>query len=289
MMEVGRQHITEKKVAKVTLRNGETQEVTWYQFKIPLKGDSSDVKTVGSIRNFKSIRFMRLYMTGFEKETHLRFATMDLVRGEWRQYTKDLYPIGATVNTGASLNVQTVNIEENSTRTPINYVLPPGVSRQTDPGQAQLIEQNEQAMVMRVINLSPHDARAVYKNTGYDMRQYKNFQMFVHAEQMEALDPDLRDGDLSCFVRLGSDLKNNYYEYEIPLHLTAPGQYNNSNERDRMVVWPEDNMFDFPFSVLTNAKTARNKAKRAGNEECRTPFLMSSMTKTPASRRTRSP
>ena len=266
MMEVGRQHITEKKVAKVTLRNGETQEVTWYQFKIPLKGDSSDVKTVGSIRNFKSIRFMRLYMTGFEKETHLRFATMDLVRGEWRQYTKDLYPIGATVNTGASLNVQTVNIEENSTRTPINYVLPPGVSRQTDPGQAQLIEQNEQAMVMRVINLSPHDARAVYKNTGYDMRQYKNFQMFVHAEQMEALDPDLRDGDLSCFVRLGSDLKNNYYEYEIPLHLTAPGQYNNSNERDRMVVWPEDNMFDFPFSVLTNAKTARNKAKRAGNE-----------------------
>ena len=266
MMEVGRQHITEKKVAKVTLRNGETQEVTWYQFKIPLKGDSADVKTVGSIRNFKSIRFMRMYLTGFERETHLRFATLDLVRGEWRQYTKDLYPVGANVNTGASMNVQTVNIEENSTRTPINYVLPPGVSRQTDPGQAQLIEQNEQAMVMRVMNLSPRDARAVYKNTGYDMRQYKNFQLFVHAEQMESMDPMLQDGDLSCFVRLGSDLKNNYYEYEIPLHLTAPGQYNNNNERDRLAVWPEENMFDFPFEVLTAAKTARNKAKRAGNE-----------------------
>jgi cell surface protein SprA len=266
MMEVGRQHITEKKVAKVTLRNGETQEVTWYQFKIPLKGDSADVKTVGSIRNFKSIRFMRMYLTGFQKETHLRFATLDLVRGEWRQYTKDLYPIGTTVNTGASLNVQTVNIEENSTRTPVNYVLPPGVSRQTDPGQAQLIEQNEQAMVMRVMNLSPRDARAVYKNTGYDMRQYKNFQLYVHAEKMEQMDPTLQDGDLSCFVRLGSDLKNNYYEYEIPLRLTAPGQYNNNNERDRMQVWPEDNMFDFPFEILTQAKTARNKAKRAGNE-----------------------
>ena len=266
MLEVGRQHISEKKVAKVTLRNGETVPVTWYQFKIPLRGDSADVKTVGSIRNWKSIRFMRIYMTGFEHETHLRMATLDLVRGEWRQYRRDLHPVGVSVNSGASLAVQSVNIEENSTRTPINYVLPPGVSRQTDPGQAQLIAQNEQAMVMRVMNLSPHDARAMYKNTAYDMRQYKNLQMFVHAEKMEELDPNLIDGDMSCFIRMGSDLRNNYYEYEIPLHLTAPGQYNNNNEIDREKVWPTDNMFDFPLSVLTSAKIARNKAKRAGNE-----------------------
>ncbi len=266
MMEVGRQHITEKKVRKVTLRNGETQEVTWYQFKIPLRGDSSEVKKIGSIRNWKSIRFMRIYLTGCEHETHLRFATMDLVRGDWRQYTRDLAPIGTTVNTGASIDVQTVNIEENSTRTPINYVLPPGVSRQTDPGQAQLIAQNEQAMVLRVSNLSPRDSRAMYKNTGYDMRQYKNLQMFVHAEQMPELDPDLKDGDLSCFIRLGTDLRNNYYEYEIPLHLTEPGLYNNNSEADRLAVWPKENMFDFALSVLSEAKTSRNKAKRAGNE-----------------------
>ena len=136
MMEVGRQHITEKKIRKVTLRNGETVDVAWYQFKIPLRGDSATVQKVGSIRNWKSIRFMRIYLTGFEKETHLRFATLDLVRGEWRQYTRDLAPIGLSVNSGASIDVQTVNIEENSTRTPVNYVLPPGVSRQTDPGQA---------------------------------------------------------------------------------------------------------------------------------------------------------
>ncbi|MGM9838398.1 MAG: cell surface protein SprA [Paludibacteraceae bacterium] len=266
MMEVGRQHITEKKVAKVNLRDGSTQDVTWYQFKIPLRGDSADVKTVGSIRNFKSIRFMRIYLTGCKHETHLRLATLDLVRGEWRNYTKDLYPLGAAVNTGAQMDMQAVNIEENSTRTPINYVLPPGISRQTDPGQAQLIAQNEQAMVLRVSNLSPKDARAVYKNTGYDMRNYKKLQMFVHAEQMTA-DPDLKDGDLSCFVRLGTDLKNNYYEYEIPLRLTPAGLYNNDNENDRMQVWPADNMFDFPFSVLTDAKVARNKAKRAGNTD----------------------
>ena len=266
MMEVGRQHITEKKVRRVTLRDGSTQDVTWYQFKIPLRGDSASVQKIGSIRNWKSIRFMRMYLTGCEKETHLRFATLDLVRGDWRQYTRDLVPVGTPVNTSASIDVQTVNIEENSTRTPVNYVLPPGVSRQTDPGQAQLIAQNEQAMVLRVAHLSPHDARAMYKNTGYDMRQYKNIQMFVHAEQMSDIDPDLTDGDLTCFIRLGTDLRNNYYEYEIPLHLTAPGLYNNNSAADRETVWPKENMFDFPLKVLTDAKTARNKAKRAGNE-----------------------
>ncbi len=264
MMEVGRQNITEKKVSPVPLRNGKTEDVTWYQFKIPLRGDSAAVQKIGSIRNWKSIRFMRIYMTNCEHETHVRLATLDLVRGEWRQYTRDLAPIGTTVNSGASINVQTINIEENSTRTPINYVLPPGVSRQTDPGQAQLIAQNEQAMVLRVMNLSPHDAKAMYKNTGYDMRQYKNLQMFVHAEQLSAIDPELQDGDLSCFIRLGSDLRNNYYEYEIPLHLTEPRQYNNDTERK--LVWPEENMFDFPLEVLTKAKSARNRAKRAGNE-----------------------
>lgn len=266
MLEVGKQHITEKKVRTVTLRNGESAEVTWYQFKIPLRGDSATVEKKNGIRNWKSIRFMRLYLTGFSHETFLRFATMDLVRGEWRQYTRDLAPVGTPVNTSASIDVQTVNIEENSTRTPINYVLPPGVSRQTDPGQAQLIAQNEQAMVLRVMNLSPRDARAMYKNTSYDMRQYKNLQMFVHAEQLTALDPDLKDGDLTCFIRLGSDLKNNYYEYEIPLHLTAPGLYNTNSEADRRLVWPDANMFDFALKVLTDAKIARNKAKRAGNE-----------------------
>ena len=266
MMEVGRQHITEKKVRKVTLRNGETVDVTWYQFKIPLRGDSATMQRVGSIRNWKSIRFMRMYMTGFKHETFLRFATMDLVRGEWRQYTRDLAPVGTPDTQSGSIDVQTVNIEENSTRTPINYVLPPGVSRQTDPGQAQLIAQNEQAMVLRVTNLSPHDARAMYKNTVYDMRQYKNLQMFVHAEQLSDLDPNLKDDDLTCFIRLGSDLRNNYYEYEIPLKLTQPGLYNNDSESDRAIVWPDVNMFNFPLSVFTNAKTARNKARRAGNE-----------------------
>ncbi len=271
-MQVGLQYIVEKLVTNVTLRNGEVQTVTWYQFKIPLKG--ADTKRVGTIRNFKSIRFARMYLTGSEKEMHLRFGSLDLVRGEWRNYNQGLYRNERTKNynepspsSSTLLDVQNVNIEENGNRQPVNYILPPGISRQTDPGQAQLIAQNEQAMVMRVHNLPFNDARAVYKNTGYDMRNYKHLQMFVHAEKLEAEDPDLKDGDITCFIRLGTDLKNNYYEYEIPLQITPPGLYNNNSEADRYKVWPEANMFDFPFSVLTDAKMARNKAKRAGTSD----------------------
>ena len=261
MLQVGTQHITERLESRVKLENGQTQTVVWYQFKIPIRDYES---RVGSIRNFKSIRFVRMFLTGFREETFLRFASFDLVRGEWRNCTKDLYPVNYPPQTQASLDVQAVNIEENSSRSPVNYVLPPGVSRQTDPGQAQLIPQNEQAMVLRVHDLSPRDARAVYKNTSYDMRQYKNLQMFVHAEAL-AEDPELRDGDLSCFIRIGSDLTANYYEYEIPLMLTPAGIYSNDNDREK--VWRPENMFDFPFSVFTDAKVARNKAKRSGNPE----------------------
>lgn len=260
---VGQQHITEEKLTRVPLKNGETVDVKWYQFKIPVR-DPNAYERVGSIRNFKSIRFARIYLTGFKQETYLRFASFDLVRGEWRGYTKDLYPTDKPPVTVGSMDVQAVNIEENGSKTPVNYVLPPGISRQTDPGQAQLIAQNEQAMVLRVHDLAPEDARAVYKKTGYDMRQYKRLQMFVHAEKM-AEDPSLRDADLRCFIRLGSDMRNNYYEYEIPLTLTPEGLYNNDNEQDRAKVWLPENMFDFPFEVLTNAKLARNKAKRAGS------------------------
>lgn len=263
-LEVGKQHITEQMVARVKLRNGKSEDVTWYQFKIPLRG--SDATKVGNIRSFNSIRFMRLFLTNTATDIHLRLASLDLVRGEWRTYSKDLYPLDAPPTSNATLDVQAVNIEANSNRIPVNYVIPPGISRQTDVGQAQLIAQNEQAMVLRVHDLAPKDARAVYKNVTYDMRNYKKMQMFVHAEQLPD-DNTLKDGELALFVRLGSDVKNNYYEYEIPLYLTPAGRYNNDNEVDRKVVWPDANELNFNLSVLTKAKLNRNRARRAGNDD----------------------
>ncbi|MEI7505027.1 MAG: cell surface protein SprA, partial [Paludibacter sp.] len=170
-MSVGDNFITDKITSTVTLKDGTQDDVTWYQFKIPIHTDS--VEKIGSIRNFKSIRFIRMFLTGFEQETHLRFATLDLVRGEWRNFNKVLYANTTQPISTGKLDVQAVNIEENADKIPVNYILPPGITRETDPGQPQLLQQNEQSMVLRVTDLAPGDARGVYKNTTYDMRQYK--------------------------------------------------------------------------------------------------------------------
>jgi len=265
-MKIGTNYITDQITSNVQLKNGKVEPVTWYQFKIPIR--QYDDK-IGSIRNFKSIRFIRMFMTNFQEAATLRLATLDLVRGEWRGFNKPLYTTIASPSTLAKLDIQSVNIEENASKTPVNYVLPPGVSRETDPGQPQLLQQNEQSMVLRVSDLSPGDAKGVYKNTGFDMRQYKRMQMFVHAEKMVDDTYNLKDYELSCFIRIGSDMVNNYYEYEIPLKLTPAGTYvsddKNAESPDRKIVWNPENMFNFSFDALTKAKLKRNQAKQNGS------------------------
>lgn len=255
-LEIGKNYVTDKVVANVELANGNKENVTWYQFKIPIREYE---KKIGSIRDFKSIRFMRMFMHNFKEETHLRFGTLELVRGEWRTYTKDLYDIKTPPSSVGQIDVSAVNIEENVNKEPVNYVLPPGVTRETDPSQPQLRQENEQSMLLKVKNLSPEDARAVYKNISYDMRQYRRLQMFTHAEKLVDDITDLKDYEMTLFLRLGSDNQSNYYEYEIPLKLTPAGHYS-SNEAS--VVWPDENMIDFPLELLTQVKLNRNQAKR---------------------------
>ncbi|MDR1938991.1 MAG: cell surface protein SprA [Tannerellaceae bacterium] len=258
-MEVGTNFIVGKRTAKVTLENGTTESVDWYQFKIPVK---QYTKAVGSIRDFKTIRFMRMYMTDFRDTTILRFGTFELVRGEWRTYTQDLSNPSMPPAAGATLDVSSVNIEENSNRTPVNYVLPPGVTRMMDPGQPQIVQQNEQALSLKITNLAPLDGRAVYKSTHYDMRRYRRMQLFVHAEALIDDITGLGNNDLSVFIRLGSDYKNNYYEYEVPLRLTP--HRSNGAYLPADVVWPVDNMMDFRLEVLTDLKLRRNRSKQTG-------------------------
>ena len=260
-LEVGKNCITDKRETTVRLRNGEEGKAVWYQFKIPL---SRPQKKVGSIQDFKTIRFIRMFMTGFECETHLRFATLELVRGEWRTYNYALNLKGDAPAQG-KMDISVVNIEENAGQVPVNYVLPPGVTRIIDPGQSQITQLNEQAMSLKVTDLQSGDARAVYKNSGMDMRTYKRLQMFVHAEKLIDDKTNLRDGDVSVFLRLGSDSKSNYYEYEVPLSLTEPGNYSTYNAQDQEAVWPQSNMFDFPLSLFTDLKLERNAKKRMDN------------------------
>ncbi|MDR2918552.1 MAG: cell surface protein SprA [Tannerella sp.] len=259
-MEIGSNFIVNKRAKEVKLANGTRTTTTWYQFKIPIK-DKSAYQTVGSIQDFKTIRFMRMYMTGFNETTILRFGTFALVRGEWRTYTQDLSGPNSVASNG-TLDITSVNIEEDGDREPVNYVLPPGVSRLPDPSQSQIIQQNEQALSLKVTNLGSQDARAIYKTTSYDLRKYKRMQLFVHAERLVDNLTNLQDGEFSVFLRLGSDYKNNYYEYEVPLKLTPEGVYSDDSQRE--IVWPESNMLDFKMSILTDLKTKRNKARRAG-------------------------
>ena len=171
---LGQNFIVDKRIGRPNLRNGKQGYVTWYQYRIPL---NKWEEKVGSISDFSSIRFMRMYLTGFEKPVVLRFGSLDLVRGEWRVYEQSL-------NTGSSesgdLAVSAVNIEENNEKTPVNYVLPPGIRREQDPTQPQLVESNEQALNMVVENLGNGESKAVYKNSTLDIRQYKRLEMFVH-------------------------------------------------------------------------------------------------------------
>ena len=259
-LKVGMNYITDKQVANVHTRNGETQPVTWYQFTIPL---SSYDKKVGSIQDFSTIRFMRMFMTGFSATTHLRFASLELVRGEWRNYKFNLNMRSDQPSNG-NISINTVNIEENASREPVNYVLPPGVSRIIDSGQSQITQLNEQSMQLTVDDLDAGDARGVYRNTELDLRTYKRLQMFVHNEATIDNETNLRNGDVSLFVRLGSDVKNNYYEYEIPLAVTPAGHYSTNSSSDRLKVWPEENMLDINLDILVNAKKKRNADKMAG-------------------------
>ena len=262
-LQVGKNYIVQKLEVQPLLKNGAKETVTWYQFKIPIREFD---ETHGNIRDFKTIRFMRMFLTHFSDSVILRFGTFELVRGYWRVYSKDLFDPKLPPQSNASISLSVVNIEESGEKQPVNYIMPPGVNRIMDPGQPQLRQQNEQSLAAQIIDLSPGDARAIYKSVALDTRQYRRIQMFSHAEKIIDAPSDLLDNELSIFIRLGSDYKNNYYEYEIPVKTTSWGRYVETNS-DRETVWPQSNMFDFPFDLLTNLKMERNREKtKAGSE-----------------------
>lgn len=260
MQEVGKNYITDIVEQPITMRENGTDKkltVNWYQFRIPI---TEPERVVGSIQDFKSIRFMRMFLRGFEDSVILRFAKLELVRGEWRKYDLSMKK-GDEGNaipeqSDGTFEISSVNIEENSQKSPVNYLLPPGIDRVIDPQNPQLTQLNEQSMVLKVQDLVNGDARAAYKTMSLDVRQYKRLQMEVHAEKL-ANGTDLNDGDLTLFIRMGSDYRNNYYEIEVPLKVTPHGSYED-NDASRLAVWPEDNRIDFSFEDFQKVKQARN-------------------------------
>ena len=259
LQTVGTNYIADIVPTTVKLANGKQETVRWIQFKIPL---AEFQQKVGNIQDFKSIRFVRMFMTDFADTTIMRFAKLQLVRGEWRRYNSENNPAKvitdpALINPGLDqsvLEVSAVNIEENGKRTPIPYVVPPGIERERDFSNFRGdTRQNEQSLAVNVKNVSDGYGRAAFRTTINDFRSYRRMEMFIHAEGDQ-----LRDNDVNAFIRVGTDNQDNYYEYELPLKVTNPGS------RDPFSIWPDQNKIDVETRLFQEAKIARNQATLNG-------------------------
>jgi cell surface protein SprA len=256
-MVSGSQFITD--IREVTVRpvDGSTpRNEKWYLFRIPVQQFQTKV---GNIPDFKSIRFIRMFMTGFNDTLVARFGKLELVRNQWRRYNYDIDSTGNLrpySNPSTSSEVLAVNLEENDQRQPIPYRTPPGIDRQQQlsNNNTQLL-QNEQSLSLKVCGLNKGDARGVFKTMNMDLRQYGKLSLFIHAESSVGPNGrDIRDGELSALVRIGSDFSSNYYEIKVPLKIT------DWNARDSEAIWPSVNTLELALDKLTRVKMARNRA-----------------------------
>ncbi len=254
-LEVGQNYVVDKRVVKP--KNGDEQ-VTWYQFRIPIR--EYDGK-YGSIQDFKSIRFMRTYLTGFNDPVVLRFAKMQLVGSQWRRFRENLKEEGLGLVEEADqtdFTVSAVSYENNSNENgnTIPYVLPPGFERDRDnTAFNQTARLNEQSLQLCVEDLENKDARAVFKNVSLDLVNYGRVKMLLHAEAKN--DPLLQDGALTAFLRLGTDFTDNYYEIEVPLEITPQGA------TDPAIIWPDGNEIDIALDKLYQLKALRNRLNKS--------------------------
>lgn len=265
MLVVGQNHITNIVDAYNTLPDGSSPLIRWYQFRIPIREPE---KIVNSIQDFRSIRFIRMFIKNSATPLVLRFARLELIRGEWRAYQQPLLEPGEGMAGDPSttlFDVSAVNIEEHGSRSPINYQIPPGINRQVDVTTANLRNLNEQSLAMDICGLEDGDARACYRNVQFDVRSYKRMKMFVHAETSSQSDL-CNDNDVVLFLRLGTDFDENYYEYELPLKMTAWGA---STAED---VWKTANDIDIVFDSLIQLKLRRNTAVGNGTAQVNQPF-----------------
>lgn len=241
---VGQNYIVDKVTANV---GGES--VNWYLFRIPVRQPD---RIQGNINGFKSIRWIRTYLTDFEQPVVLRMANFRMIGSQWRVFQESLFERGffeIPEPDNSNVTVDVVGIEENSqgsdTQSP--YVLPPGINRDRDNTSTVERRLNEQSLRVCVEDLAARDARAVFKNLTLDLVQFERIKMFFHADSEDAL-----DGEITAFLRLGTDYTDNYYEIEVPLIITPKGT------RDPRQIWPLENEIDIAIQEIVSVKTDRD-------------------------------
>ncbi|MFZ4769435.1 MAG: cell surface protein SprA [Ferruginibacter sp.] len=260
-MAVGTNYIVDKKVVTVNLPTGQQRPETWYQFRIPI---GSYNRKIGNIPDFKSIRFIRMFMTDFEDSVTMRFGSLQLTRNIWRKFQYGVDSTGLyTPTTTAAFNVGAVNIEENDKRVPLPYRTPREIQRvQTLSNNGVNLLQNEQAMQLQFCELGQNDAKAVFQTfANRDLRQFRKLQMYMHAERSQKSGPSsIKDKDLTAVIRMGTDFVSNYYEIRIPLILTPheAGSLNPDSDEYNDTLWNSRNSLDVDLQVLTKLKQARN-------------------------------
>lgn len=259
-LTLGQNFIVDEKVVEAKFQNGQTSSNKWYLFRVPVSQFVTDAGDHDpAVLN--NVRFARILLTGFDQTSTLRFGTLDLVRSDWRKYTKD---IATNINDTEGVNpvddsetnrmdVGSVNLEENGLNQP-PYVLPPGIDRQVLSGNAGAQRQNEASLYLKTSPIAPKTSRAVFKNVALDMRRYKKLELFVHAEDVRAgaisngLDPNAK-----FFIRFGSDATDNYYEYETSLTYTP------KNATSPLEIWPTDNTVNLEVQNFIDAKLRRDE------------------------------
>ncbi len=254
-MDVGTSFITDKREVFVKLVNGTVRKEHWYLFRIPV---TQFQNKIGNIPDFKSIRFIRMFLTGFDDSVVCRFAKLELIRNQWRRFS---YAVDTTgifkklpANDPVKVEVLAVNVEENDQREPIRYVEPPGVERQQQLSNNNVpLLLNEQSLSVKFNTLTEKEIRGVFKTMNLDLRQYGKLDMFMHAEEVIS-QGFIKDNDINAVIRIGSDFVSNYYEIRVPLKITPWGA------TDSLAIWPEANNLALEIQDLVRLKTRRNKA-----------------------------
>jgi cell surface protein SprA len=229
-----------------------TNNVTWYLFRIPIRQFEGKV---GEINGFKSIRYIRTILTGFDQPIVLRLANFRSVGNRWRRYTNDLEDerFGTPFEPMDNFSVSAVNVEEHGRGNDVKpaYVTP--LARDRDNTSTVERRLNEQAVQMCVDELEDGDGRAIYKNVSFDFFNYGRLKMFL-----SAYGQDVKDDDLTAFVRLGTDFDENYYEVELPLKMVDPKTVDKNNP-PADAIWPEANNVDLDLNELYALKAQRDR------------------------------
>lgn len=178
----------------------------WRQYRIPIR---TGFTAVGN-PSFANVQFARVYIRG-RQPLRVRIAEFNLVGSDWRNLD----------NPGDSardpkLEIAFVNVEDNS-GPPDFYTIPPGVTRERDPGSE--VYKNEQSMALTVRDLQNGESRGAVRirPRAFDVFNYKEMKFFLHGGgDMDDRQTSGQEPKVVAFMRFGWDSLN-YYEYRVPL------------------------------------------------------------------------